>query len=348
MIVDRIQLLDELSAVRHALNNKDRVDQSSSFIFTGGKVAVYNEALLIVGKTSLVDLKGAVHADELLTLLERLKSDQITVSVDEGSLYLQGGRSKASVRFEESIRIPLSEVMHEYADGEGNTPVPDGFLSSLNLAGFCASRSYADRVLTGVCFSGGKIEATDGYRAFQKNFPIDGIPSFLIPAENLRALVKADPTHIKIASGWAFFSSEATGVVFCVRLLSQSVLETFPSLDHLFQGDGIDIVVPKAILDALDTANVFLRSVQYASDRLVQISFKKGYVTIRGEGAFGWYEEAVPAKEYTGEPLNFLAHSDFLKEIVPRVQAARLCPNRIIFFGDDFAHVFALGTPESK
>lgn len=344
MIVNRVQLLDELSSVRHALSSKDRVDQSTDFIFVDGKVAAYNEALLIVGKTALTELKGAIHAEELLALLGRLKEDQITVSVDGGFLRLQSGRSKASIRFEESIRIPLGEIMREYADGDGSLPIPEGFLSELKLASFCASKSYANMALTGVSFSGGKIEATDGYRAFQKSVPFDGISSFLIPAAHLSLLDHVAPTHMKITHGWAFFSSEATGIVFCIRLLSHSVLNTFPSLDSIFQGDGEDIFLPKDILDVLDKADIFLRSLQHEADRLVRISLKDGYVTIRGEGVFGWYEESVPSAEYTGKPLEFLAHPQFLRWITPMVQAARLLPGRIIFSGEGFLYVFALGT----
>lgn len=337
MKTSRKELIETLAKLRPGLNSKDRVDQSSSFVFSGGQVVTYNESFMILAN-SPVDLTGAVRADELLALLNKLSQDEVELDCSEGQLKIKAGRSKAGIKFEDEVRIPVAEVMADYEQGESHT-MPKELLPALAQARFCASRSMNDLRFTAIEVDSGYVTATDGYRIM--SVAIKGakkLPRFLLPAAAVEHLIGYDPIKVTISASWAFFAN-AADVLFCCRLINDES-QPFPDVEPMLHVEGPELFLPEAIIDALDKADIFTKSAQHETDRFVELSLKSGRVTVKGEGAFGWYEEAVPAKDYTGEPVSFAVHPEFLRGILPLVRHAVLGKNTVLFSGENFDHVF--------
>lgn len=339
MQVNRQEFLDLLSRVRPGLSSKDRVDQSSSFVFSEGNLLTYNESIMVIAPSPLEDIEGAVRAEELLAVLGKLKTETVDLSVDGGQLLIKAGRSKSGIRFEDQVRIPCEQVLAEYEEcTEYN--IPKTLLPALSTAKFCASKSMQDAKLTGIQVNDGYASSTDNYRIIRVTVKGGSkLPSFIIPASCVDSLQSYGPTQIAIGPAWAFFTNN-NNVTFCCRLISDAA-DPYPDVASYLDVDGPEFTLPESVLDALDKADIFTKSAAHESDRFVELSIRPGRVIVRGSGEFGWYEESVVAKEYDGERLDFAAHPEFLKQIVPLVQRARLGENVVLFEGDNFRHVFA-------
>lgn len=351
MQVNRKEFLAALMRAKPGLASKDRVEQASSFVFCDGKLVTYNEAVMVVAPCPLEGVEGAVRAEELLSLLNKLVNDTVDIAFKDGQMVLKAGRSRSGIRFEDEVRIPVDEVLDYYEEFASESNMPKGLLPAFVRAKFCVSKSMHDSRLTGIHFDAGAVTSTDNYRIFQTNVKGAGkLPEFLLPASAIDSLVPYKPTTVAITDKWAFFGNDE-GILFCVRLLQPTVstdangdeVQTlFPDVSPVLNVKGPELILPTGILEALDKADVFTRTADHDSDRYVEITLKAGRVVVRGEGPFGWYEESVKAEDYGGDELTFSAHPDFLRDILPHVQTAVLGEHTVMFEGDDFVHVFAL------
>lgn len=343
MQVQRKEFLDQLTKVQAALGKKYRFDQAGCFIFTDGKIVAYDELSMIVSPTSL-ELEGAVYADELLQILNKLKTDAVTLTVGESEIVLKAGRSKSGIRYEQEVLIPVSSILEAYAEDKA-VKVPDGLLPALKRAKFCAAKRDNDGKFNGIQVREGAVYSTDRYRIFQA--PVKGgkkLPTFLIPYSCVDAVAAHEPTHMHITDKWAFFRN-AEGLLICVRLIHPDADDPYPDLADHMAVEGHELIMPPGILDAIDKANVFTKTA-HEDEMFVELSLKPGQVVVRGEGGFGWYEESVVAKEYQGEAVTFASHPEFLRDILPLVQTATLGENTILFEGEDFKYVFVLSNQE--
>lgn len=343
MQVDRKELLQQLQKVQAALGKKYRFDQAGCFVFTDGKIIAYDELSMIVSPTSL-ELEGAVYADELLQILNKLKNDTVTLSVEDAQIVLKAGRSKSGIRYEKEVLIPVSNILFDY-DEKKAVKVPETLLPALLRAKFCAAKRDNDGKFNGIQVRDGFVYSTDRYRIFQA--PVKGakkMPTFLIPFGCIDALVSHAPTHMHITEKWAFFRN-ADGLLICVRLILPDTDDPYPDLSGHMDVEGHELIMPAGILEAIDKANVFTRTA-HEDEMFVELTLKPGQVIVRGEGGFGWYEESVVAKEYQGDALTFASHPEFLRDILPLVQAATLGENTILFEGEDFKYVFVLSNQE--
>lgn len=344
MQVNRNDFLQALLQIKPGISSKERVDQASSVVFSDGKMLSYNEQIMVMTPFD-AGFEGAVRAEELFGILNKLSAEKIDIAVEDGQVIIKAGRSKSGIRFEEAVRLPVTEVLAFY-EGLDLHSIPESLLPAFQKAKFCASSNMNNLKLTGVHFKDGKIIATDNYRIIKITVPGKGlkkVPEFLLPASCIDFLAQYSFSEFGVSDSWAFFSGE-DGLLFCVRLLSLD--EPYPETEHLFNVDGPEIILPAELTTAIDKTSVFTKTIPHENDRMVSITMKPGRVVVRGEGVFGWYEENVKATEYTGEQVKFSANPDFLKDIVPKVQHAKLGEATLLFEGEDFSYVFALCVKE--
>lgn len=342
MQINREKVLKALQLIKPGISTKERVDQSASVAFVDGHMTSYNDQVMVMLPTEL-DIEGAVRAEELISVLNKLSAEQVDISVDIGQVIVKAGRSKAGIRFEYSIRLPFKDVLETYSKVEMQA-FPDSLLDAFKRAKFCASSNANNPLLMGIHYADGKVMATDNYRAIQITLPkkdIKGLPEFLLPAGCVDALLQYKLEKIGISESWAFFSG-AEGLLFCVRLIS-TASETYPDISRVLDVQGPEVFLPARLVEAIDKTSIFTKTVPHETDRRVTVTMKPGRVVLKGEGAFGWYEESIPAKEYDGEEIQFAANPDFLASILPHVQRAIYGEDRLLLFtGADFSYVFAL------
>lgn len=335
----RKELLEVLFKMKPGLSSKDRIDQASSFVFTGGSIVTFNEAVMVMCDHAL-DFEGAVRAEELLGVLGKLSAEKVDLSFDSGQLIVKAGRSRSGIKFEEEVRLPIDGVTHALK-GAAFVKMPDGLLDACQRARFCASQSMSNLKLTGLHVYDGRVTSTDNYRIFQTTVKgIKKLPEFILPASCVDFLTQYELTKMAITDTWAFFVND-NGLTLCVRLID-CASDPYPVMDQHFVVDGPELILPQGVADAIDKTAIFTKSTAHEHEKVVSVTLKPGRVIVRGEGAYGWYEENVIAKEYEGEELSFSTHPTFLREILPLVQRATLGTSVILFEGDNFRHVFTL------
>lgn len=349
MQINRAEFLQALSQVKPGLSSKDRVDQSSSVIFSNGHIMTYNEQQMVMLPWDM-DFEGAVRAEELIGILNKLSSETIDMTTADGQVVIRAGKSKAGIRFENEVRLPVEEVLREYEqlDQSAMVPMSDALLSAFQRARFCAAQNTNDMRLTGLQVKSGIVTATDNFRIIKVQVAGKGLkklPEFILPASCIEALSSYAISHLGISGSWAFFTDEH-GLLFCVRLIATG--EPFPEVDALFDVEGPELSLPSGLVDAIDKTTVFTKSLPHETDKMVSVIVKPGRVTLRGAGVFGWYEESVPAKDYGGDPVEFFAHPEFLRAILPQVQRMVLGSRVALFEGENFTHVFALSSPAEE
>lgn len=345
MQVDRKELLACLTLAKPGLSSKERVEQSTNFIFMKGALITYNEDIMI--KVSLpeafADFHGAVRAEELFSILNKLTKDDLDVSIKDGLLVIKAGRSVSGIAMEAEVKVPYKEIMKEF-NKSASVKIPSSLISAMVRASYCAAKGLQILKLSGVHVHKGKISSTDNFRIFQTRVKgIKELPEFVLPANCLKTLSTYEPTSIGLSSGWAFFKNKQD-VLFCVRLIDLSD-DPYPDVSANLEVEGTELLLPKGILEALDKADIFAKSVALETDRYVEITLKDSKMIVKGDGPFGWYKESIALKNYKGEELSFLAHPEFLRDIVPYVQTAIIGSQVIKFAGEDFVQVFAQSTP---
>lgn len=348
MQIKRADFLQILSRVKSGLSSKERIDQSNSIVFTDGNIVTYNEDIMVMLPFD-VDFQGAVRAEELLGILGKLKADTVDVSAQDGQVVIRAGRSKSGIRFEEEVRLPVQDVLSDYQklDADNMISLPKTFLPALARARFCVAKGMNNIMLTGLYVHNGVVTASDNYRIIQiqtGSKAMKKLPEFLLPASCVEFLSQLEVLRIGISPSWAFFEGE-DGLLFCVRLLSLD--SPFPDVSRFFDVQGTEINLPAGLVEAIDKADIFVKSSVHEFDKQIFVYIKPNRVVLRGEGSFGWYEESVPA-ENEQQNFGFCVHPGFLRDILPHVHRAIVTDRLVVFEGDDFKHVFAISLQDSQ
>ena len=82
MKIDRKKLLQELKTVSGGLSKNEVIEQSDCFAFKGGEVMTFNDEIACRVKTCL-DIVGVVHGAELLGILNKMKEEEIEITLDD-------------------------------------------------------------------------------------------------------------------------------------------------------------------------------------------------------------------------------------------------------------------------
>lgn len=340
MQINRADFLRALEQVKPSLL-KD-TSQRSCALFIDDRIVAYNGQYMIV-VPFVTGFTGAVHAEELLSVLAKLTAETVDISVQDGRVLIKANRARLGVRFEDKIDVPIWDVLHSYdCVRENMLEMPSDILSAFKRAHFCASKDAHDGCLFGLHVKEGVVSATDKYRAIRircESETARRLPEFILPAFCVKILTKFAITRIGIQDAWAFFADDS-GLLFCVRLFAEG--STFPDMSSWFQRSGTDLFLPTELVPALDKALVFTKVQPADVGSSVTITIKPNRIVLYGEGSLGWYEETIQAKNEVSKPVKFSINPELLRDIVPHVQRATLGDVVIIFVGDDFEYVAAL------
>jgi len=334
MKINKQELLDALSIVRPGLANKEMIAQSTSFAFLNGRVVTYNDEISISHPVQNLDIEGAVKANELYELLNKIKKDEIDFEMTESEIRIKAGRSKAGLTLKQEVTLPLEEIGEQ---GKWKK-LPDQFQEALKFTSFSCSNDMSMPVLT--CIHVDKKTScaisSDNFRLTYHNLggtlPIN---SFLIPASSVKELIKYLITHIAEGQGWVHFKTKEDTIFSC-RIFE----DTYPDTSKMFNVQGNEIHLPKSMEAILERAQVFARAEHFLDEQvLIKLGDKK--FTIRSEGVTGWFEETANTK-YSGEEIEFYANPVFLKDICSKVQSCILSKSSMKFVGKDWEHIIAL------
>jgi hypothetical protein len=336
MKLNKKELQKALKIVKPALANTELIEQSTSFAFLEDCVVTYNDSISISHPVEGLELRGAVRAEELYQFLDKIDQKEIQMKLFENEIKLKAKNSKAGLRLEKEIKLPLEEK------GDIKTTdwqdLPEEFISDLRFISDSASRDLSRRVLTCVHVKETYMEASDSFQIMQVQFPNGQFPypGVLIPAENINDIAKVNPIQIYRTEGWVHFRNPE-GTVISSRVL----IEDYPDTSDHFDVDGSKVTFPKKMQSILDRVMVFTEKDDIKKEAM-SVKLKDNMLRIEAENDKGsWIEEKAKV-DYKGPEESFWVSPQLLKNILNRSSECSLGKEKIKFTGDGWQYVAVL------
>ena len=327
MLINRQILVNALDQLKPGLSNKDIIESGMAFNFHKDQIVTFND-LISVSIPLDTGIEGAVRAEELHKLLDRIVSDDIELTQTESELRLKAGKIKAGLSLKDQILPPL------YPEADW-LEVPKQFMEAINFCQFSTSKEMTRPHLTCIHFQGTKVSSSDNWRITQ--FIMDSpIPyDFLLPADAAAFLTKYNITHMSLDPAWIHFAHDESGLIFSVR----RKLADFINVDSFFEIQGNIVKLPD-LTKTLERTKIM---VEGDSDRDLEIKIilADNALVCRGEKGIGWVEEKIDI-EYEEEPVTMLVNPIFLTDILSRSQEIMIGQDACLFWGPNFRHVLRL------
>ena len=336
MLLKRLDLIAALEEVKPGLANRDIIAQSTSFVFTPDSITTFNDEISVY-KPFETGIEGAVRANELYALLQKIKDEEIDIGIDGNELLIKGKliknkQNKTGIKLEAEILLPLDEVDIEHTDF---VKLPKNFLKAIDIASYCAAKDLSKPWLTCVCINKDSVRASDNFRIIKVNFDssID-TDEILLPASVVKPLQKYDVKMLSHSPGWVHFHAD-DGLIFSARVLAGN----FPMVDEYFEVKGKELHFPPTILEMLEQAGVFTSDSN--NGNFVSVTVEDRSMLIRGEGTYGWTE--IPANcKYRGDKIEFTVDPAFLIDILKDLKKCIVGDGSLLFEGENFKHVVCL------
>jgi hypothetical protein len=329
MKVDRQKLIAELTNLIPGLDLKGELNQSECFVFKGGKAYTFNDEVMSCVDTKL-DLEGAFPAAPLLSLLNKLKTEEVNLSqVDEG-VKVTTSRNKTLIRSEKEVVLPLNEV----DSPEEWKELPEKFVEAIGLIISCCSKNKDPFALTCIHLHENWVEACDG--AQMGRFTLDtGVSArVIITGKSMKKIISLNPKEFSESEVWMHFRNEDGVVLSCRRHL-----HNYTDLScHVEQVDGTEFELPKGIADVLARCGIFSGS---EDENVVSVSISdKGKMTLKGSGASGWYMERMKV-DWDGEPITFRIDPNLLTGLSTRSNKCLISEDKLVVKSDAFQYITA-------
>lgn len=301
--VNREKLLSTLEFVSPGLAVKESISQSSCFVFHDGRVCTFNEEVFCTVSSPISGITGAVTAKQLLDLLSKLKEDDIDVEQRQGEILVKGSGRRGGVRMEAEVLLPVDQVElpTEWLKLESE------FSDAIQAVYDCASQDQSEFVLTCVHVHPEHVEACD--RQQVARYPIrTGVrSSTLVRAASISKMVPLGMIEISESPSWLHFRN-AKGVVFSCRRF----LDEYKEMGQFFlHPENERITLPGGLEEIIAKAEIF--STENKVGNVLTVEIRQDMISIKGEGASGWFEERKPLV-YSGSPIKF--------DIAPRMLLA--------------------------
>ena len=346
MKVDRKHLLEVLQTVQPGLAGKEIIELSTSFIFMEGRVLTYNDKVSI-SRPIDVDFEGVVVAKEFVKLLEKLKDEEVDISIDKAHLIVKGKKNKAGINIEKSTNI--DEILDVLGKVKKWSALPATFVEGLSYCLSSVGKDMTRALLTCIHCNGNKMMSSDDVRitVFDLGEHAD-IEALNVPSEAAEGLRSFSPLKYATTKGWAHFKAENDAVFSCRLLTGEYAADkTMKYVEKAAEGEKF--ALPQGLSEALDRAGIFSTGVEIktANDNRVRLTLADGNVTIKGEGNAGWFEETSRVR-YKGDPLEFDVNPTFLQQILSHTNEVTINNRTLRFETDDFIHVILTLTPRKK
>lgn len=333
MKINKNDFKKALENVKPGLASKEVIEQTTSFAFISDRVVTYNDEISISHPVEGLEITGAVKAEEMYSLLSKLKGDEIEMEIEDNQILITSGSSKAGLILQSEIKLPLEEI------GEKSKwkKLPEDFLNNLKfVVGGCSSDSSRP-ILQCVNFAeGGVYASSDNLSITLSRGEELPFSDFLLPQHTCAQVIKFEPIKIsKGDGGWIHFQNAEKTTMSC-RLFE----EKFPNVLPLLKIEGEKIIFPEDIEEIIDRAHVFAKRDSYL-DESIAISITKKTITIKGESETGWFEESKKT-EYDGKPINFCINPYLARRILSKSNECILNSRSIKFEGENWEYLAML------
>jgi len=329
--IDIVNAINQLKNVSR-FGSGDLAGLDSYLIFKDGFISAFATSIAVSVAID-VDFEVAVSADEFSKFIGKIKADEFEIKQKDNEILISYGKTKAGFQ--------TADVMGDIPElSIGKVTkwmkVPDDFREALRLCQF----SIMDNVMAGVfacaCVMPDGIFSSDNVRLTERKFEKKAVKdfSFFIPKKLVGPVIDFKCEKIGLVDGWVHIKGNDGSF-----MSLQGVVGECPEYDDAFNVDGVEIVMPPSLLDALDL--VYSVSEKGNNDQLVSVHIENDEIICRIDGAKAWAEEKVKC-EYSDIPLDFATSSIFLKDILPVCRQFIVGENAILINGENFKHVMAM------
>lgn len=316
MKINRAEFLKGVEAVLPGLSSRDIIEQSSCIVFKDKKMITYNDEIAC-SYDSVIDKTMAIKATPLVSILRKLKEDELEVEVVEGEFVIKGKRKQAAIRMSTEIFLPVDAIEKP----EKWKKLPEGFTEAIKLVQNCASKDDSQFVLTCIHIHPNWIESMDNTQAGRFTLDTNFKEPILIRRDSIKNIISFDMTDFSTTANWIHFRNPAGLVLSCRRYM-----EEYPDLTPILKVSGDKVSFPKGIAEAVEKAEVF--STENVNDNLVLIRIDDGKLKIEGEGVSGKYKEFKNIK-YKGPKIAFRISPSLLIDLVQRHNECELTEDRL-------------------
>lgn len=331
MKINRQDFLNDLRMVQAGLSTKELLEQSSSFVFKDKTVFTFNDEIAC-RKPTVLDFEGAVRADKLLKILDKLPEDDKILEVfenDKGQLEFRGRNKRFAFAREEELLLPIEKILEEVPKAWGR--LPSNFAEIIDRVKGCVSTDEANHfALTCIHFHPDYIEACDTRQVLRWKTSLKNKTAMLIRGSAIGHIVGLGVSEISATASWIHFR-HANGLIFSAR----KFIEDYPSLDDALIVKGSPVKLPKAVIKSTELAAIFAIDVVQGIEPVVTVTLKPGKIYIKGEGGLigqgneaDVYEEAKQCS-YNGPELRFVMTPKLLQHITDTYNDAQVTESKL-------------------
>jgi len=344
MRVKRIPFLNTLKSVSPGLSKREIVEQSSCFVFSNNRVTTYNDEIACSSECE-IGLEGAVQAEPLIAILDKLVEDDLEIKEGEGELLYRGTKREGGIRMESEILLPVDDV-EQPTKKDKWVELADEFADAVNIVGKCAGKDASNFNLTCIHIYPKWVEAYDNLQVARYKVRTGVQEATLVRRDSIKHIQQLGMTHIAATKSWLHFKNSEGLVMSCRRYLRDELDTTaMLDVDTLLDVHGTEATLPKGLEEAAQKAEVF--SQDNSDDNLVTVELRKGKIRITGRGVSGWYRE-TKTTDYAGSPLAFKIDPTLLAEITERHKSCEITEERLKVTSAKFVYVTCLGDMEEK
>ncbi len=329
MKVSRKALLDALTVLKPGVSNKEWIEHSTHFIFINDFIFT-TDGMINISVPFTVGFTGAVQADKLFAVINKMTGVDIDFEVAQNELLLKCGRTRAGIKIDPDIKLLFLKT-----EGLKRITLPSDFAEAAEFCSFSVANKAESLILSCVYAKDDYIVSCDNYRLTKKTLSEPMESPVILPAVYTLLLAKYKPVEYAIDIAWIHFFCCDDVVVSCRR-----VNEVYPDVDKFFQIEGATIKIPSKLLIGIEKAEI-LASVDDQKHKFITLTFSQGKVTCKGEEAVGWIEESYKM-DYTGEELVLKIQPHHFMEILRHLDTVVLGESALLFSGADFKHVISL------
>jgi len=338
MKINKKELLKKLEDTKPGLANKDIIEFTNAFSFTGKYITTFNDEISVFCPLKS-DIKGTVIAKEFFTIVNKIAPDKdgnlvIEKSEECDELIITGKRVQAGILFDPEGALPLDEIK---AEGTWNK-LPDDFIKALQLCSFCVSNDQSILILNCIQIIDNCVISTNKFRAFKYKLNEKMTENFLLPANYVSPLSNYQIKEYNITTDWIHFKTK-DDVIISARIYPD---DEYPDINFLFDPEGNEIITfPEITLSALEKSVIFCDNVTQ-SESEIEVDVQKKKIVIKSQDKnIGWITEKIIHKNNT--QVNFTINAFFLQDILNTTKKGKFGKvgenNVLSFIGKNWNHV---------
>ena len=327
MQIQRQTLVNALARLKPGLSSKDIIELGVCFNFHKDTIVTFND-LISISIPLETGIEGAVRAEDLYKLLDKITTDEIELIQTENELQIKASKIRAGLALKTELLSPLS------VEGEWES-LPGQFKEAIAFCQFSTSKDMTKPYLTCIHIEGVKVSSSDNWRITQFVMSEPILRNFLLPASAANTLLRYDITHMALDDAWIHFADEETSLIFSVRRILADLIQ----LDQYFDVKGQLIRLPN-LVKTLERAKIMVEG-DSDLDLTIKLHLEPGKLICRGQKEIGWVEEQV-SLDYEGVPITMMVNPLFLADILSRTREMVVSENMCLFWGENFRHVMML------